>query len=78
MLGVFGQAAEVVGNVTNQTLGRLETGLPASKAELKREFDKLQNDNAKLEAEHAEDQALINSIVIQVNKLTPVSRIWNV
>ena len=57
----------------NGTAGRFEAGLPASKAELYLEVGKLQNKNAKLEAENAEDQALINSIILQVNKLTPVS-----
>ena len=74
LVGVLGQAAEVVGGVTNQTLGSLEAGLPASKAELHHEVGKLQIKNAQLEVQHAEEQALINTIILQVNKLTPVSR----
>ena len=60
-------------NVRNETVDTLVNGLPASKAELHLEIGKLQAENAKLEAQHVEEQALINSIILQVNKLTPVS-----
>ena len=73
MPGVLGEVSEVFSNVRNETVDTLVNGLPASKAELHLEVGKLQAENAKLEAQHVEEKALINSIILQVNKLTPVS-----
>ena len=86
MLGDSANAA-LLGDITHTTLGGLATVLPASKAEvrnkdadLQTELTNLQARNANLKAEvaaltagHAEVQAVIKTVIQQVNKITPVS-----
>ena len=72
--GKFRVAQGLVSTVQNETVQA--TGLlPASKAEykaLQAESASLQAENAALVASNAQTQALVNSIVAQVNGLTPV------
>ena len=77
----------VLAGSTNETSGRLEVFLPASKAEFHVRSAKLQNELAELQAENAAlnaevaslkaetaaDQALLNAVTLRVNTLTPVS-----
>ena len=74
------EARRLLKDVDSETLGRIENFLPASKAEVRLGDAKLQAKDAKLEAEvtdlkaeNAETQALLNHVIEQVNKLTPVS-----
>ena len=72
--GKFRVAQGLVSTVQNETAQA--AGLfPASKAEykaLQAESAQLQAENAALVAANAQTQALVNSIVAQVNALTPV------
>lgn len=80
MPGKFNEAARLLGGIKNETVGSLENVLPASKAQVRIENAKLQAEvvnlqaeNANLQAEVTEDRALLNTVISQVNKLTPVS-----
>ena len=86
MLGDSGNAA-LLGGITNATLGGLANVLPASKAEVRNkdadqqtELINLEAKNANLKAEvaalnadRAQKQAVIETVILQINKITPVS-----
>ena len=87
MTGQTEDASRLVQSITNQTLGGLASVLPASKAEVRvkdagfqTQIAGLQSENvelsaqvANLQTENAQDEAALNSLVLQVNMLTPVS-----
>ena len=87
MTGEAGDASRPARGIRNETLGGLATVLPASKAEvraknagLQAELANLQANNTQLKAEvatlqagNAAEETLLNNLVLQVNKLTPVS-----
>ena len=75
------------GGITSETFSRLENLFPASKAEVNNETANLQTEMANLQAanaklhsevavltsEKAEEQAELDAIDLQVDRLTPVS-----
>ena len=85
--GDSNNAAQTLEGITNGTLGNLEGIFPPSKAELRyvaanlhadnadlqTEVASLEADNANLRVENTRIQALLNAVILQVNKLTPVS-----
>ncbi len=87
MTGEADDASRLVRVIANNTLGGLATVLPVSKEEvraksagLQTEIAILQANNtelgaevATLHAENAADETLLTSLILQVNKLTPVS-----
>ena len=73
MPGDLSEAGRSLCGIQNVTLSSLESVLPASKAELRTKTTNLQTEITDVQAKNAEDRVLINNLVIQVNKLTPVS-----
>ncbi|CAL5228058.1 g11124 [Coccomyxa viridis] len=68
----FKSSGSLLGSLNSRPFGTLDNILPASKADFHYGDAALQAEVTDLQAENVKDEALLNNVILQVNKLTPV------